>query len=239
MVGGILASLIILLGILSSPLFAIHSLQAKSTQNLSRGQIVKASGLQVGQPLWIIWRHDQQLSKVANANNDLIRQITVTTHWWDVRLEAKEYRQAGNLVRDGKYYQVIENGRILKTPLAHPTAGYPVYSGFKHDATFAMVIQQYAGLSKDIKRGISEIDLSPTKANPQRLHLFMNDGNEVYASPDSFRAKMKYYPEIAAQMNGKGIINLEVGAYSYPFPQHKSKAKAKHGTTNDRAQTRR
>jgi len=31
------------------------------------------------------------------------------------------------------------------------------------------------------------------------------------------RTKLKYYPGMAAQMKKKGVIDLEIGAYSYPF----------------------
>ncbi|HAT54647.1 MAG TPA: cell division protein FtsQ [Lactobacillus sp.] len=215
---GWFAGAIVILAIVSSPLFAVSNITAPATRNLTGSQIISASGLQTGQPLWTVWGQQRRISKTATVNNDMIRHLTLTRNGFrGVKLTATEYRQAGYLLRNGKYYVVIENGRILSAPLSRPVAGYPVYSGFRHDGTFAAVIKQYAKLSSDIKRGISQIDLSATKSNPQRLHLFMNDGNEVYATAATFGSKMKYYPEIVAQMNGKGIINLEVGAYSYPF----------------------
>ncbi|QLE64497.1 Cell division protein FtsQ [Furfurilactobacillus rossiae] len=217
MTGGFM-TVIVILAIIGSPLFSLSKISAPATRNLTGTQIVRASGLQVGQPLWTVWGHQQKIFNTAKANNDMIHHLTISRDGFrSVKLNVEEYRQAGYLLRKGKYYVVIENGRILSTALSRPVAGYPVYSGFSHDDTFATVIKQYAGLSSDIKRGISQIDLSPTKSNPERLHMFMNDGNEVYATAATFGSKMKYYPEIVAQMNGKGIINLEVGAYSYPF----------------------
>ena len=47
----------------------------------------------------------------------------------------------------------------------------------------------------------------------------MNDGNEVYAVLNTFAKKMKYYPEISASMKKRGIVDLQVGAYSYPRGQ--------------------
>ncbi|KRN96118.1 cell division protein FtsQ/DivIB [Furfurilactobacillus siliginis] len=215
---GVFATGIVVAGILGSPLFAVQQITAKPTRNLSAKQVVTASGVITGQPMWTIWGHQGKILQAARNNNDLIQDIRVTTSGLGkVQLQAKEYRQAGYLVKGDRYYVVIENGRILHTALQHPTASYPVYGGFKHDAMFATVIHQYAGLPADVKRGISQIDFAPHKANPERLHLFMNDGNEVYASASTLRSKMKYYAGIASQMNGKGIINLEVGAYSYPF----------------------
>ncbi|KLD61000.1 cell division protein FtsQ, partial [Lactiplantibacillus plantarum] len=72
-------------------------------------------------------------------------------------------------------------------------------------------------LPSAVKHNISEIKFAPNKANPERVHLYMNDGNEVYATISTFASKMAYYPGIVAKMKTKGVINLEVGAYSYPF----------------------
>lgn len=45
----------------------------------------------------------------------------------------------------------------------------------------------------------------------------MNDGNQVIASIDTFAEKMQYYPSIVSKMNYTGVVDLEVGAYSYPY----------------------
>ncbi|WP_407879891.1 cell division protein FtsQ/DivIB [Furfurilactobacillus entadae] len=240
LVGGVFAGLLLLVGLMGSPLLMVHSVTANHTKTLTSKQIIQASGVKSGQPLWTIWRHDRQLEATATKNNDLIQHLSVKIqNGWTVQLTAKEYRQAGYLMQNNKYYVVIENGRILKTAQDHPVAGsgYPVYGGFKSDDTFATVIKQYAGLSADVKRGISQIDLSPTKENPDRLHLFMNDGNEVYATADTFGAKMKYYPEIAASMNKKGVINLEVGAYSHPFKAAKSSTSQTSSSSSEKSPT--
>ena len=67
----------------------------------------------------------------------------------------------------------------------------------------------------EIKRSISEIHDAPNKDNPNRVHLFMNDGNEVYASIPLPRNGV--LPGIAAKMKQKGVVNLEVGAYCTPL----------------------
>ncbi len=45
----------------------------------------------------------------------------------------------------------------------------------------------------------------------------MTDGNTVLATLKTFGKKMIYYPGIAAQMQTKGIIDLQYGAYSYGY----------------------
>jgi hypothetical protein len=45
----------------------------------------------------------------------------------------------------------------------------------------------------------------------------MNDGNQVIAKSITLKKKMKYYPNISANMDSPGIVDLEVGAFSYPY----------------------
>ena len=45
----------------------------------------------------------------------------------------------------------------------------------------------------------------------------MRDGNTVYGDLNTIGDKMGYYPAIAASMKNKGIIDLQVGAYSYDY----------------------
>ena len=120
-------------------------------------------------------------------------------------------------MKQNRYSEVLENGIVSEQSVTQPKSGTPVYGNFKNAKTLHRMILQYAKLDSEIKRSISEIHDAPNKDNPNRVHLFMNDGNEVYASIPTFAQKMAYYPGIAAKMKQKGVVNLEVGAYSYPF----------------------
>ena len=72
-------------------------------------------------------------------------------------------------------------------------------------------------MPKYIRQSISEVSYSPTKLNPDRLKLIMNDGNTVLVRADTLGEKMKYYPSIVSKMKGNGIIDLQYGAYSYNY----------------------
>jgi cell division protein FtsQ len=76
-------------------------------------------------------------------------------------------------------------------------------------------------MPESVKNNISEIHNAKTKINPYRIKIDMNDGNKIIADTRTVDKKMKYYPSIASQMKKKGVIDLEVGAYSYPFDSKK------------------
>jgi cell division protein FtsQ len=71
-----------------------------------------------------------------------------------------------------------------------------------------------------IRNGISAIAYRPNKVSPRRLVIYMRDGNTVYADYKTVGKKLAYYPGIAATMKDPGIIDLQVGAYSYSYGSH-------------------
>ncbi len=45
----------------------------------------------------------------------------------------------------------------------------------------------------------------------------MNDGNQVILNINNLANQMKYYSQVAKDMDEKGVIDMEVGIYSYPY----------------------
>mgnify|MGYP001068670882 FL=1 len=93
---------------------------------------------------------------------------------------------------------------------------YPVFYNFKDKAKLKLAVTKIQELPTELKKSVSEIHYDPSKVNPDRIKLYMNDGNEVIADLSTLTKKMKYYPQIATKMEQKGIVDLEVGAFSYP-----------------------
>lgn len=203
---------------LVSPLSHVQTVRIQGARALSSRQIQRAVGITPGDSIFNVWGHERALQQRAPKRNSRIKRATVRFHQPNrVTVTVTEYVTAGYVMRQGQYYEVLENGVVSQQSVTQPKSGTPVYGNFKSAKTLRRMILQYAKLSAPIKHSISEIQASPTKTDPQRIHLFMNDGNEVYASLTTFARKMAYYPSIASKMKQKGVVNLEVGAYSYAF----------------------
>ena len=72
-------------------------------------------------------------------------------------------------------------------------------------------------ISPELLNQISEIELSTEAEKPNTIYVKMADGNRVVAIINTFSQKMKYYPQMVAQVEGQtGTFNLEVGAYFIP-----------------------
>lgn len=203
---------------LVSPLSHFPTVKVTGTAALSAKQVQQAAYIHAGDSVFKVLGHEQHLAKRARERNTRLKDVQITLQRPNhVTIHVKEFATAGYVMKQNRYYEVLENGVVSQQSVTQPKSGTPVYGHFKQAKTLHRMILQYAQLNGDIKRSISEIQDSPTKDNPDRVHLFMNDGNEVYASIASFAKKMAYYPGIAAKMKQKGVVNLEVGAYSYAF----------------------
>jgi len=210
--------ILVISGYYVSPLSHIGRISVHGNQALSKQRVIKLSGIDRGDSIYRVVGKEQRLSKRVKQQTPRVKHITFSiAHFNQLTIRVTEYPTAGFVPANGYYRVALSSGVISKERQKQPTGSYPVYDKFKSHKQLSQMIQQYAKLSKKIQTGISEIQFSPTKADPERIHLYMNDGNEVYATISTFASKMAYYPSIAAKMSHKGIVNLEVGAYSYSF----------------------
>ena len=148
--------------------------------------------------------------KTADAKVTGPQQLTLTV---------KEYPVIGYLYEDGGYRQILQSGAILNSKVLNPSDGYPVLKKFKKAGVLKRVIKQYRKIGPTIRANINSISSAPTKTNPDRIFIQMSDGNEVYATIDTFGTKMAYYPSITSKLKAKSVIDMGVGAYSYPISQ--------------------
>ncbi|VDG24462.1 cell division protein FtsQ/DivIB [Lactiplantibacillus mudanjiangensis] len=205
-------------GYFISPLSHVQTIQVTGTEKLTATEVQTATEIKPGTSLWAVIGHDTQISQRARKANQQIGAVkTKLIGLNQIKIQVHEIRIAGYLSTGNTYRRVLENGKIMTTTVAQPSGTYPMYAGFKSGQRLQTMIHQYAKLPAAVKHNISEIKFTPTNANPERVHLYMNDGNEVYATITTFASKMSYYAGIAAKMKQAGVVNLEVGAYSYSF----------------------
>ncbi|CAH0418488.1 cell division protein FtsQ/DivIB [Periweissella ghanensis] len=227
---GILISLSFFYWVIS-PSSMVQQISVTGTQNLTPKQVVAATGIKVHRSIFGILLHEQTLEKRALASNNQIKNVTVqVTSPTRLQINVDEATRVGYILRNHKYYLVLEGGKILDQPLTTSNLGLPIYEGFKNKTLFNATINKFATLDTPIRGAVSEIRFSPTKGDPQRIILYMNDGNQVNATIATFADKMAYYPSIAAQMAQPGIVDLQVGAFSYSYEQiklNKAAAEAK------------
>lgn len=51
----------------------------------------------------------------------------------------------------------------------------------------------------------------------------MNDQNQVLINIDQLTKKLPYYAKVASNMQEPGIVDMEVGLFTYPYPKEEKK----------------
>lgn len=218
-------SLIMIFGIvllimvyLVAPVSKIKQIEVSGNKQVDRQSVLTATKVQQGKFMWQTWWQKKQINVTAQQANPEIKNVKVeVTGLQTIKLIVSENKIVGFLKQNDDYYPILASGHVKKNKLTQPQNGQPVYDGFKSKQVLQKTVSQYSKLSATVKMGVSEIKFQPTKNDSQRLRIFMNDGNEVLIKYSKLEQKMPYYPSIAHSMSNNGIVNLELGAYSYSY----------------------
>lgn len=210
------AFVVLIVGLILSlqPWRTISSVNIDSNM-LTKQQVQKYVGINdktprwrvLGQTTFIAHRLIKKDAKVYSADIDLDSNV--------VSIKVVENISAGFVKKDGQWYALNRQGKSKKVD--NPNGNAPIYSNFKNNAQLTNTAKTFSQFELSLRQNISQIIYSPTKDNNNRLKIIMTDGNTVLATLKTFGKKMIYYPGIAAQMQTKGIIDLQYGAYSYGY----------------------
>ncbi|MBE1553555.1 cell division protein FtsQ/DivIB [Sporosarcina limicola] len=202
---------------LQSPLSKVDSISVMGAVLQDPDFYKVQSGLTVGSPFWSFSSGE---IKDALEKIDGVQGVTVSRKWLrDIEIIISEWKTVAYIEEDGQYSLLLENGETLPAGMLLPEAEAPVLNNIKDLGIQKRLIAQLLKMDENIYQIISEIIYEGTEVDPDRLTVYMDDGNEVRAVISTFAESMVYYPDMIAQLNGyeKGIIDIEIGAYFTPF----------------------
>lgn len=210
-------SLVLLIMIyIISPLSKITSVSISGNNELSTKQVEQATTVRPGRLIWTAWLGQRRLEKQAKIKNPQIKTLKVSlTGPQSVHLFVTENLLLGEAQMGKEKYAVLSNGQLQLTTAQNTNIDF---EGFNHhQQQLEIVGEQLGKLKPAIYHGISTIKYQPTSESPHQIILYMKDGNTIKANLTNVGNKMKYYPSILTKMNGQGVIDLRVGAYSYDY----------------------
>ncbi|MEY8441944.1 FtsQ-type POTRA domain-containing protein [Lactobacillaceae bacterium 24-114] len=209
-------SILVLMVYIISPLSKINKVEIKGNTELSAREVEKATTIKPGRLIWSAWVRQETLEQKAKITNPQIKSLKVKlTGPQSVSLSIKENRLLG-IGQVGKHrYAVLTNGHLQLTTAQNDNIDFVGFS--KSGSQLKILGQQLGKLKPAIYHGISVIKYQPTKNYPHQVVLYMKDGNTVKVNLTDIGNKMKYYPSIITEMQGQGVIDLRIGAYSYTY----------------------
>lgn len=200
-----------------SPLNRINRVMVTGNRMSTKEVVETNVEVHSGSSLSYLFLHQGHLKQQALHRDIQLKQIKFhfLSHR-NVKISAKVYPIVGYLQRGKHKYIVLTNGRIADRS-SNVRKNLPQLVGAKkHSQALHLYAKSFMKIPANIRYDMAKVTFSPTNIDPHRVLIQMNDGNKVEADLTTWQGKMKYYPSIAESMKKKGIINIEVGAYSYP-----------------------
>ncbi|MFC4760324.1 cell division protein FtsQ/DivIB [Fructobacillus durionis] len=183
--------------------------------NIPTETIEKQLGIKTGSYRYEVALQEAFLARKLKSKNAKVSQVEMHLSGQKLSIIVSEKINAGFVKLKGHWYQLDSNGN--RQSVKEPDGRGPVYSDFQSTTRIKAVAKAVASLDKVIRQDIGEIRFAPDSNNDDKLILIMNDGNTVYASQKTLAEKMRYYTGIAQSMNQNGVVDLQVGSYSYSY----------------------
>jgi cell division protein FtsQ len=197
-----------------SPLSHVKRISVIGNDLYSSQEIIKKTGVTKNTNIWKV--KSKEISKKLKELSE-VKKAEVKIQWPNtIMITIQEHNRIAYLKKEGAYYPVMENGKILTgKSFKEIPSNSPILLDFEEGTVLNGMVDGLKSLPAEIVNSISEIHYTPKKTDKYHISLFMNDGFEVSATLRSFSEKMVHYPSIVSQLdpNKKGVIDLEVGSY--------------------------
>lgn len=199
-----------------SPYSEIKNVEVIGAELVDADFYREQSTLQTGDSMWGF--------KVTDVSDKIsgehwVKDVTVKRKWLTtVQIVVEEWEKVAYISLENELYPMLENGDIFKEASSLAPIDAPLFLEFEDEKLRKRVLEELAKLDSTVLSLISQINSTPSSADPYALTLFMNDGYEVRAEVTTLAEKLNYYPSIVAQIEStgsseKGIIDIEVGSY--------------------------
>ncbi|MGM0218264.1 cell division protein FtsQ/DivIB [Enterococcus sp. AZ126] len=201
-----------------SPLSKLGNIGVSGSKSIDSQKIIAQSKLEKGKSLWEQFGDRKIYEKKIERQLPRVKKATISLsgiNSFNIKIE--EYKVVALESTNNMFHPILENGKILPEEMKAPESGMPVFQNFKDQSTIKNLMNSYNKLPEDLKQNISEIRYAPSNANKELININMKDANEVIVNISQLDEKMAYYSKVASQMEKPGIIDMEVGIFSYPF----------------------
>lgn len=204
-----------------SPLCFLKTVEVDGNKVVTEEQILQSANLTLNQNIWPQYFDRSKDEAQLLKDQPRIKNVAVKlTSLNKLTIKITEYSQVAFISKKDQVYPVLSNGLVLKTAV-EKTADYPLLVDMKNNQQIKTVLKAVESLSAANQKNITQVQATPSKANPDLLKLTLADGNQVIVRSSEMKEKMKYYAQVYAEMkksNMTGVVDMEEGIYSTPYP---------------------
>ncbi|CAM5786982.1 cell division protein FtsQ/DivIB [Brevibacillus borstelensis] len=202
-----------------SPYSKVQEIQVYGNDMYTSEEIIAHSGLTLGMQFLNVWE-----SQVQKASKPLegVKTISVERSFPGViRLHVTEFKRVAFWNgQDGSRAPLLENGKVLRqVDFSKRMVDRPLISSWPNPEMLPDLAKALAKLSPAVLGEISDIALTPTIYDNQRVTLFMRDGNEVRSVVYKLDTMLNWYPTIVQELpkGVKGVLSLFEQPWFVPY----------------------
>lgn len=200
-----------------TPLACVGDLSVRGESTLPAQSVIDASKLGSSQMIIDLLMHRDRVATRVKKTLPQVKTLSVSVKGFNqVTLQVHEYAPLGYVQKNGEYHVLLASGVVLKSATQTPKSTYPIFTGFTRKEAFE-VAKTVASFPQAVRKAVSEVKATRGAANPNQITLSMSNGNLVVADSRTVAKKIKYYPQLLADVKTKGTVDLEVGAFFTPY----------------------
>ena len=171
-------------------------------------EIIRLSGMSPGMQFLNVWESDVQKNLKPLAG---MKSVSIERQFPGViNLYVTEYKRVAIWTSpDGKRSPLLENGTILdQVDFRSRVIDRPLIRSWGAPELLPQLGKALGSLSPAVLELVSDIALTPTNYDKQRITLYMRDGNEVRSVIYQLADKLTWYPAIAKELpeGEKGVL---------------------------------
>lgn len=204
-----------------SPFSKLEQVAVVGNNLTNQEDIIQSANFQLNKDIWTQYFGRKVNIEDIKKRNPRVKDVSLQIKKInEFELNVTEYQTIAYSLEDNQYYPVLENGTVLSEVVSEKNESLPVLIDFENDSKLLTdMLDIYYGSDDIIQNNIESIQATPRESNPYSVVLNMKDGNQVIGSIIDLSDKLIYYPDIVAEMTENGIIDMEAGIYSAPYPE--------------------
>uniref|UniRef100_UPI0002491EED cell division protein FtsQ/DivIB n=1 Tax=Companilactobacillus versmoldensis TaxID=194326 RepID=UPI0002491EED len=149
----IIAIIIITLAYFGSPLSKVKDITVKGVNDLGAQQVINATDISDNSLLVGVFFRQNSISDATRKKLPSVKSISFRTkNMRDLTINVKEYATLGLIYKNGYYYRIIDNGRILTNKLKSYTGNYPIYTNFNKKRELEKITKIYKKMPESVKK---------------------------------------------------------------------------------------
>ncbi|WJQ79646.1 cell division protein FtsQ/DivIB [Brevibacillus brevis] len=210
---------ILIIVFIRSPYSKVQEIRVTGNDIYTAEQVIAESGLMKDMQFLNVWENS-----VRNNLKPLeaIKDVTVSRSFPGlITLHITEQKRVAFWSgQDGSRYALLDNGYVLKqVNFAKRVVDRPLISSWASPELLPYLAKSLSKLSPNVLAEISDITLTPTVYDKQRITLYMRDGNEVRSVIYKLDKMMNWYPAIMKQLppDTKGVLSLFEQPWFIPY----------------------